>query len=125
MGLPEYYGKDVDLAFDSQSRPRLAYYVDASPYALGYAWCNASCESTSASWQSRLTETSEQLNASVPVPRQPGCTLSSWYPGLLPALVLDAAGSPRIAYDAKHVQGGGCNAHTDIRLVRFILFGQP
>jgi hypothetical protein len=125
VGLPEYYGKDVDLAFDSQSRPRLAYYVDASPYALGYAWCNASCESTSASWQSRLTETSEQLNASVPVPRQPGCTLSSWYPGLLPALVLDVAGSPRIAYDAKHIQGGGCNAHTDIRLVRFILFGQP
>jgi hypothetical protein len=125
LGLPEYYGKDVDLAFDSQNRPRMAYYVDASPYALGYAWCNTSCESASASWQSRLAETSEQLNASVPVPRQPGCTLSSWYPGLLPALVLDAAGNPRIAYDTKHLQGGVCNAHSDIRLVRFIFVGQP
>jgi hypothetical protein len=45
--------------------------------------------------------------------------------GVWPALALDGAGNPRIAYDAEHRQGGACGAFTDTKLARFIQFNGP
>ena len=67
LGLDEYYGKDPDLVFDNQNRPNLAFFVDASPYGLGYSNCTANCESLSAAWNSQFIETTDELNASNPV----------------------------------------------------------
>ncbi len=123
LGLPPEYGAGADLAFDTQNRPRMAYYVGTAGYGLGYSSCTTNCESHSPTWASRWVETAAALNASDPVPLQPGCSLSSWYPGKRPALALDTTGSPFFEYDAEHLQGGTCAAHTDILLVRYASFG--
>lgn len=123
LGLPEYHGKDVDLVLDTQDRPVLAYYADASPYGLASARCSLECESLGSTWEIQWVENSDELNASNPVPPKPGCSLSVWYPGEQPSIVLGAAGSAFFAYEANHLQGGTCGAQTDIRLVRFASVG--
>lgn len=120
VGLPAKYGVDVDLALDEQHRPRLAYYIDTYPYALGYAACAANCESAAASWKALIVETSNQLDQRAPVLLIPGCSLQAWYPGQHPSLALDPQGRPFIGYDARHLQGGSCSVRTDIQIVRFV-----
>jgi hypothetical protein len=126
LGLPANYGAEMDLALDQQGHPHVAYYVDnaSTSYGLGYAVCTANCETNTAAWQSQFVETSDNLDASDPIPVKSGCSISSWLEvGLTPSLTLDAAGNPRIGYTAKHYQGGTCTISEDIRLVRFALAG--
>ncbi len=52
-----------------------------------------------------------------------GYSLSSWYPGKRPVLAWHATGKLVFGYDAEHLQGGICTAHTDILLVRYASFG--
>ncbi len=114
LGLPDEYGINVDLVLNNQNLPRLAvatniYYSEH----VDYLWCNANCESDAALWQNIIVETSQEVNASVP----PGsCSLAYWYIGKRPSLALDAAGNPRLAYNAD------CG---DVELVRLALFNEP
>lgn len=128
LGLPARYGQNVDLLLDQGGRPRLAYYVEdstESAYGLGYAECSANCQNNSAAiWRSQFVETSDELNASAPIPVKSGCSSSSWMEvGRAPSLALDVAGNPRIGYTAVHFQGGTCPFSEDMRLVRFALAG--
>lgn len=139
LPLPETQGEEgVALALDGQDRPRIAYHAPlAAGFGLRYAWCNADCAASAQGWQAREVESSEEVNAELPIPPWPGCafpqcnppippcTLSSWDSGVRPALALDAGGHPRIAYDADHRQGGACGAFTDTKLTRYTQFGQP
>jgi hypothetical protein len=126
LGLPEYSGQDVDMVLDRQNHPRLAYSGDVFNDKLTYAWCTANCESTSPSWQTRVVETTGFLEASNPLPVQPGCSVSAWgNVGPYPSVALDVGGNPRISYDTTHLQGGTCPVHADLYLVRFALFNQP
>jgi hypothetical protein len=128
LRLPEKYGGNVDLALDSQNRPRMAYQATDRLVddRLGYAWCNTNCESTSAGWQSRAIETQDDLDVRAPVPPASGCSLSFWTEvGWQPSLALDPLDNPRISYNAVHAQGGTCTPYDDIKLVRFALFNQP
>lgn len=139
LNLPQTQGEEgVALALDSQNRPRIAYHAPlAAGFGLRYAWCNSNCASTAQDWQSQEVESSEEVNAELPIPPRPGCsfpqcnppippcTLSTWDSGVRPALALDAQGHPRIAYDADHLQGGACGAFTDTKLTRFIQITQP
>jgi len=123
FGMNAYFGLDADLVLDSQDRPNIAFYVDASPYGLGYINCTANCESLGAAWNSQFIETADDLNAIQPVPVKPGCSISSWFPGQKPSLVFDTTDQPFFVYDAQHVQGGSCAATTDMILPRFALTG--
>jgi hypothetical protein len=130
IGLDQDFGKEPDLALDGQGRPQIAYRIDSiatSTYALGYALCDASCQANGATWRSLIRETDDQLNALQPVPPKSGCSISLWdfWDNVHPSLALDGAGNPRIGYDARHIQGGTCQAHTDIVLARFTLFDRP
>lgn len=139
LNLPSTHGEEgVDLALDAQNRPRLAYHAPlAAGFGLYYAWCNANCLTEAQGWQYREIEPSEQINAELPIPPWSGCafpqcnppvppcTISTWDDGLRPALTLDAAGHPRLAYDAHHEQGGACGSFTDTKLTRYIQFNQP
>jgi hypothetical protein len=124
LGFDVYYGRDPDLVFDSQNRPNIAFYADADPYGLVYANCTADCESDYAVWNSQFIETSDDLNAIEPVPVNPGCLYSIWYPGQKPTLALSSGNQPYFVYDTQHMQGGGsCSAETDINLARVAMLG--
>jgi len=139
LGLPFTHGEaGLDLALDSQDRPRLAYHAPvAAGFGLFFAWCNNNCESSNAGWQEQELEPSEQVNQELPIPPKggcsfplcnppvPACTISTWNTGVRPSLALDAAGNPRIAYDADHEQGGACSPFTDTRLTRYIQIQWP
>lgn len=142
LKVPTNHGEaGIDLALDSQDRPRIVYHAPlAAGDGLYYAWCSANCEveeTDATTWQYEQVESSEKVEQELPIPPWPGCsfpqcdppipacTLSAWDNGLRPSLALDAAGNPRIAYDAEHGQGGACGAFIDTRLTRFTLFDQP
>jgi len=139
LGLPSTHGEaGVDLVLDGQNRPRIAYHAPmAAGFGLYYAWCDANCTTSTQGWQSEEVEPSEAVNEELPIPPAPGCpfpqcnppippcTISTWDTGVRPSLALDAAGNPRVAYDADHEQGGGCGTYTDTKLTRFALFNQP
>lgn len=128
LGLPEDYGKDVDMVLDAQDRPHLAFNVDyigsPSVYGLGYARCTANCESSAATWQAAMVETSDELDATQPIPPATQGCYSYWLEtGKRPSLAVDAAGNVRIGYNCVHYQGGGACSRVDpdIRLVRLAI----
>jgi hypothetical protein len=58
-----------DLELDAAGQPRIAYadyYPLGNVPGLGYAWCNAACETT-ASWKRQTIDPSSVLNAEFPV----------------------------------------------------------
>lgn len=139
VGFPTTHGEEgVDLALDTQNRPHLAYHAPmAAGFGLQYAWCDADCSTSAQGWRTQQMEASEEVNAELPIPAWPGCafpqcnppvppcTISTWDSGLRPALALDSADNPAIAFDAHHEQGGACGTFTDTKQSRFIQFTQP
>jgi len=118
LGLPEDYGKDVDLVLDAQDRPHLAYNVDyigsPSVAGLGYARCSDGCETDAPSWQAGMIETSDALDAAEPIPPTTQGCYSFWLDvGERPSLAIDAAGNVRIGYNCVHYQGGGACSRVD------------
>ena len=79
-------------------------YHDATQFGLGYAWCEAHCESLNAQWQLVLAEDDSAIDQDLHVPLLPTCERGGWFGGLRPKLSLDAQGNPRIGYDAEHKQ---------------------
>jgi hypothetical protein len=139
LNLPDYNGEDgVSLALDNQDRPRIAYHAGLTTGdGLYYTHCNANCGASAQNWQSGRVEPSAKVNTELPISPYPGCpfpqcnppvppcTYSFWETGVRPALALDAAGNPRIAYDADHHGAASRCTSTDTRLTRFALFNQP
>jgi hypothetical protein len=132
LGLPERYGAGVDLAFNSQNRPSLAFYIEdihQNPglYGLAYGECTANCEAENPSWDFQMVETVEDLNARYPIDLLPGCTLSSWMEvGRYPSLVLDLAGSPQLIYYSMHMQSSfspACHLKKDYVAMRVAIPG--
>ena len=103
LSTPIGVGTYVDLALGPQSRPRLAY--EDVTKGLVYAWCTANCESGTATWQTKLVDSSDALDASDPIPPTAPCQVASWFTGKHTSLAFDSAGNPRIASDAEHWQG--------------------
>ena len=122
VGLPQDYGKDVELAVDAQNRLHLAYYAEdmtQSIYGLGYTVCKANCTTGTPTWEDSFVETDSSLEISDPITPNPGC-LSYWLDvGKDPSLAVDATGQPRFGFTAVHYQGGTCSIREDIRLVRY------
>lgn len=125
--MPPIDGR-LDLVLDRADRPRIAY--TAGGKGLAYAWCTRHCETEETGWHSRVVEASRAIDWPVLPIRD--CTVSVWFTGRRPALALDSAGNPRIAYDAEHWWGGAeirppyhlCD-FTDVTLARVALFNQP
>lgn len=131
IGLPSGAGEAPALALDQQGRPRIAFMTHDQ--GLGYSWCNTDCESTSGVWQHGVAESNNALSSDYDVLPIHRCTVSTWFTGVRPALVLDGQGNPRIAYDAQHywygVESTGGAAHDcnikDINVTRLAMFNQP
>jgi hypothetical protein len=96
-------GKSPDLALDAAGHPRLAFQTleESLGHGLGYAWCDANCESAGATWEKAVIDTNDQMD--LDWPRNPfGCAFNFWVGGYRPSLVLAADGSPRIGHDVQH-----------------------
>lgn len=112
---PDDYNRTLDLAIDSQGRPRIAYASDQQD--LRYLECDTACETQGAAWTAYDVETGEELNASDPFPPPAGCWALDGYA----SLALDANDNPNISYHAAHFEtcGGAYNAHA----IRFAAAG--
>jgi hypothetical protein len=95
-----YAAGDADLTFDAQDRPRIVISQRAT---LFYAFCDSDCQSAEATWQDMTIDVAASAERASPLKLLPGCIEGSWVAGLRPALALDSAGIPRIAYDAQHL----------------------
>jgi len=120
-------GQEPDLALDSQDEPRLSFQTldNTLGHGLGYAYCNQGCEAGGTSWQKRVADSNDQLNADWNRLPPAGCTFSSWIGGYRSSLVLDKAGNPRIGYDAQHFSGNCLDpglVGSDYTTVRFVFF---
>jgi hypothetical protein len=90
-------GIGADLELDAQDRPRIAWL--GADGDLEYGWCNTQCENpAAAAWTALTVETEQALKQEHPQAIPPHCDTDAWN-GLAPALKLDTAGNPRIAYD--------------------------
>ena len=121
LALPPNDERTVDLALDSQNRPRMAFA--SAQEDLDYVECTANCESTSSTWQLQHIETGDELDMSDPIPLG-GCLASTWMLLGYPSLALDAADQPNVSYYAQHSKfclGGDGQYHIlhDVWALRF------
>jgi hypothetical protein len=116
VGTSAQDGIAPDLVLDSNNRPHISYYNDASGYQVGYAMCSASCESASAVWKGGHLESPVEY----PSAPAPGCTNPFWYATSPTALALDAGGNPHIVFGARNLQNCGATIRETLRLVRYI-----
>jgi hypothetical protein len=100
LSLGTLNGQGADLQLTSQGQPRLAF-VNQGGSSLGYAWCDANCESAQAQWHATVLETAATLGQQYPVALPPHCQAGLW-DSFAPVLALDPAGHPRVAYDSKY-----------------------
>jgi hypothetical protein len=121
----------IDLQFDRQGRPRVAYQELGG--GLGYAWCDAGCETDGVQWRSKEVESADALSQDYDILPIRRCSVSTWFGGVRPSLALDAQGNPRIAYDAQHYWYGTelvngvphqCD-FKDVNVTRFAQLPQP
>lgn len=130
-------GTSPDLELDRLGRPRIAYgYRPASGGGLlGYAWCDgANCAGDAGQWRRQTIETNATLNATFTPDIPLSCKEQIWSDAI-PSLSLDAAGNPRIAYDALNSamcyydlgpgNGVGYRAEKIWRVARVVFFDQP
>jgi hypothetical protein len=123
LNLPSNDQRTVDLAIDSQDRPRVAFA--SSEDDLEYAECTANCESMSEfTWQVQPIETGAELDISDPIPTNPDCMSSSWMIFGYPSLSLDAADNPNVSYGVRHAQFQ-CNGNLTVYDVKGIRFATP
>jgi hypothetical protein len=74
LGLPATHGEEgVDLALDSQNRPRIALHVPSPVDELAYAWCDTACENSAQGWQSKLLPSAKAAEAEMGLPARMGC----------------------------------------------------
>ena len=92
----------LDLALDSQGRPRIVYSTDELD--LCYLTCTANCETASPIWQQQYIETGDDLNASDPIAQIPTCSPPTWMVKGYPSLALDAVDNPNVSYLVRHMQ---------------------
>ena len=122
LALPPNDERTVDLALDSQNRPRVAFASDQED--LDYAECTANCESTNSTWQLQHIETGDELDLSDPIPPGSGCLSSAWMLIGYPSLALDTADRTNVSYYAQHSKyclGGDGQYHilNDVKALRF------
>jgi hypothetical protein len=137
LGLPAAYGEEgVDLALDSQNRPRIALHVPVPVDELAFAWCDTQCEGNAQGWQSKLLPSAKAAEAEMGLPARmgcpecippiPPCPNAYWLGGLWPAMTLDRNGNPLIAYEMQLQAGGGaCSVGVMARVPRLMSFAQP
>jgi hypothetical protein len=134
LGLADDDGRGPDLELNAAGKPRIAYALYHAG-GLGYSWCNNNCEFTNAPWQHQVTETRNDLYADWPVVYPQHCDGGLW-DGIAPALALDSAGNPHIAYDTTYYARCWYNPDTGEwdpwnifrliqRAVRVVYFPQP
>ena len=116
----------LDLALDSQGRPRIVYSTDELD--LSYLTCTANCETASPTWQQQYIETGDDLNASDPIAQIPTCTPPTWMVKGYPSLALDAANNPNVSYLVRHGQfcpdsQGHLQIYYNARSIRFARAG--
>jgi hypothetical protein len=125
VNLPSNDQRTVDLAIDSQDRPRVVFA--SSEENQEYAECTADCETTGATWQVQHIETGSELDISDPIPPGSNCISSEWKLRGYPSLALDAADKPSVSYYARHEQlcqgGGGYTTLHDVSALRFATVG--
>lgn len=97
-------GAGLDLALDSQDRPRLVYTAGQS---VLLAHCDLRCTAQDASWKLMKIELGSDMVADQVIP-YPNCTAAAWFLRH-PSVAIGAEGLPRIVYRAEDVSGGSSN----------------
>jgi hypothetical protein len=122
LSAPPADDRTVDLAFDSQGRPRMVY--GSENFDLIYLECTANCHSTSGTsqWLAYEAETGETLQERAPIPTLSGCWGSDWWITGYASLALDADDLPYISHHAQHVQycGNSTTALADAWAIRLV-----
>jgi hypothetical protein len=127
-------GINPDLELSANGMPRVAHgNMPTAGDLLGYAWCDGGC-ADAGQWQLKTVETSATLDATFKPAIPLACNQQAWAEAI-PSLSLDAAGNPRINYDALNVamcyydlgpgNGTGYRAEKIWRAARYIFFPQP
>ncbi|HEX8681966.1 MAG TPA: hypothetical protein VF707_06625 [Ardenticatenaceae bacterium] len=116
--------KRVALALDSQNRPRFIY---PSEVGMDYAWCEANCDTASATWFSLPIDSEAELDQTdPPLPNDICETDPHWSLGDDVSLALGPDGNPHMVYDAENICITDEPAkHTNLSWSRFATLGQP
>lgn len=119
-------GPGIDIALDADDHPRFVYTFD---YNIGLAHCEAeSCELADSPWALEKVELGGEMDPDE-IFLYPNCNVGAWFLHS-PSIALDAAGEPRVGYQARDISGGwsnpdptmpDCTAGTDMTWSRLAL----